>query len=165
MSVDSKEMFNKYVQFFPTIGKKLKLMGSGKIKVFGRDEDEIYDSWDALNRIYRLFEVEELVENKPFKYWTYGDPNRYEDIKEAMEKKYVEICGKPIKMDILDFKKTNWVYYIDYDGNFCQSGNDMVISLLKNSSEWIEFKLPIKKLTKEDIAKLIGLRVDQFEIV
>ena len=41
----------------------------------------------------------------------------------------------------------------------------MVIDLLQNSSDWTQFKLETKKLTKSDIAKLIGLNVDQFEIV
>jgi hypothetical protein len=41
----------------------------------------------------------------------------------------------------------------------------MVIDLLKNSSDWTQLILPIKKFTMEDIAKLVGLPIDQFEIV
>lgn len=37
--------------------------------------------------------------------------------------------------------------------------------MLQNSSDWSQIKIETKKLTKSDIAKLIGLNVDQFEIV
>lgn len=172
MTKNKKEMFNAYVEYFPTINKRLKLDRGGKIRVICDNcEVEIFDSWESLNNKYQLFPTStqsaiiEETASIPFKVWTYGDPNRYKEIKVAMEEKYLKICGKTIKFDSLDFKKKDWVYFMDSEGNFCQSGNDMVINLLQNSNDWVEFKLPIKKYTKAEIAELIGLSVNQFEIV
>lgn len=168
MSMDNKTMFNEYVKYFPTIGKHMKLLRGGKIRVNDSNGDfELFDSWEGLNNKYQLFETTTAplqMKIIQFKIWAYGDPNRCKDIKEAMEKKYFDVCGRAIKFE-LDFKKKNWVYFIDSEGNFCQSGNEMVINLLRNSSDWEEFKLPIKKFTKAEIAEYVGLSVDQFEIV
>ena len=166
MPADFKEMFNAYIRFFSERGEKIKLERGGKIRVINDcGTPYIFNSWEDLNEVYGLFPTTTPKKNVPFKIWTFGDPNRFKDIKTEMEKKYQEVCGKPIKFDSIDFKKKNWVYFIDSDGSFCQSGNDMVINLLKNSSDWVEFKLPIKTYTKSEIAALIGLNVDQFEIV
>lgn len=168
MSMDNKTMFNEYEKYFPTIGKHMKLLRGGKIRVYDSNGNfEMFDSWESLNDKYQLFETTTAplqLKLVPFKVWAYGDPNRYKDIKSAMEKKYLDVCGKVIKIE-LDFKKKNWVYFIDSEGNFCQSGNEMVINLLRDSSDWEEFKLPIKKFTKAEIAEYVGLSVDQFEIV
>ena len=46
------------------------------------------------------------------------------------------------------------------------TNNTMVIDLLKNSSDWEEYKLPEpKRFTKADIAGMIGMDVDAFVIV
>lgn len=169
MSMDNKTMFNEYIKYFTTINKRIKLDRRGKIRVIDNisNDFEVFDSWESLNNKYQLFESTTAplqMKRSPFKVWTYGDPNRCKDIKAAMEKKYLDACGRVIKFE-LDFKKKNWVYFIDSEGNFCQSGNEMVINLLRDSSDWEEFKLPIKKFTKAEIAEYVGLSVDQFEIV
>jgi hypothetical protein len=164
MPTNYKEMFNAYLNFFSERGEKMKLERGGKVKVINKNgTSELFDSWEKLNEKYQLFPIENK-KDVPFKIWTFGDPNRYKEIKTEMEKKYYEICGKSIKFDSIDFKKKNWVYFINSEGSFCQTCNDMVIDLLKSSSEWEEFKLPIKIFTKTDIAKIIGLDVDQFEL-
>lgn len=167
--MSNKNMFNVYVNYFPTIGKTLKLIRNGRIRIIDNNTkaEEVYDNWDKLNEVYRLFPVDGLeVETvKEFKYWVYGNPSRPDDLRKLMEDKYFEVCGKKIKINTLDFKKTDWVYFIGPKGDFCQSSNDMIIQILQNSSDWKQLKLPVKKYTKSDIALMIGLPIDQFEIV
>lgn len=166
---NNKDMFNAYIKYFPTINKSMKLIRNGRIRVTDNktNEAEVYNDWEKLNEVYRLLPVDkpEVETVKEFKYWAYGDPFRSAELRKLMEDKYFEVCGKVIKMDTLDFKKKDWVYFIGPKGDFCQSSNDMVIQLLKTSSDWMQLKLDIKKYTKADIAKLIGLPVDQFVIV
>lgn len=173
MDKENKDFFKVYIKYFPTINKTLKMGRGGIVNVIddSTKKTESYNNWEELNYVYKQLPVDEewLKKNHPnipFKYWTYGDPNRFADIKEAMENKYKEICDNTIDIKFnMDFKKSDWVYYIDSLNNCCQTNNKLVIDLLQNSSDWIQFKLETKKLTKSDIAKLIGLNVDQFEIV
>lgn len=171
MAKENQKFFNVYVKYFPTINKNLKLARGGVITVINNENQQVesYDNWEELNYVYKQLPIDdnwvkENHPNIPFKYWVYGDPNRSKDIKEAMENKYKEVCNNTIQFN-MDFKKSDWVYYIDSSNNCCQTNNKMVVDLLQNSSDWTQIKLETKKLTKSDIAKLIGLNVNQFEIV
>lgn len=168
----NKDFFNVYIKYFPTINKTLKMGRGGAVNVINNETQEVesYKNWQELNYVYKQLPIDEkwLNENHPnipFKFWTFGDPNRYDEIKLAMENKYLEICNRTVDFKAMDFKKSDWVYYMDSSNDFCQTSNKMVIDLLQNSSDWTQIKLAPKKLTKSDIAKLIGLSVDQFEII
>lgn len=173
MDKENKDFFKVYAKYFPTINKTLKLGRGGVVNVINNETKEVesYKNWGELNYIYKQLPIDKkwLNENHPhtqFKFWAFGDPTRYAELKAAMESKYTEICNSNIIFDsAMDFKKSGWVYYMDSSNNFCQTSNKMVIDLLQNSSDWTQIKLASKKLTKSDIAKLIGLSVDQFEIV
>ena len=186
----TKELFDIYTTYFANNNKKLKVERNGKLKIIDQKtwEVEVYSSWEDLDKAYglensdgttNLTPVEEIKEEQPkpkcrakvksktipqFKYWVFGDPNRYEELREFMEAKYIEVCDEDLSFEV-EFKKKDWVYYLDSTGNLCQTNNNMVIDLLKNSSDWTQLVLPIKKFTMEDIAKLVGLPTDQFEIV
>lgn len=185
-----KEIFELYVEYFSNINKKLKLERNGKIKVIDKDswEVEVYSSWQELENAYNLnlnnsdqkpTEGDQKTSNKTqnskkttakpldfnkFKYWCFGDSNRWEELSIIMSDLYREIFDVDLNIEV-EFRKNDWVYYLDSVGNLCQTNNLMVIDLLKNSSDWTQIILPIKQFTKEDIAKMIGLSIDQFEIV
>lgn len=98
------------------------------------------------------------------KYWTYGKSNKYQNealinfFSQRYQKKPILLYGR--------FKKEDWVYYFDANNNLCETNNQLVINLLKQSDDWIEYTLPeTKKYTKEEIAHMIGMDVTQFEIV
>lgn len=169
MTNNSKQMFDTYVKYFPSINKLLKLDRGGKVKVIDQktNSTEIYQSWDELNNVYKQVPgfKEEVKEEVRFKFWTFGHPTKYNELKQLMEAKYFELVGRKINLDSLDFKKSNWVYFMSPTGDFCQTSNEIVLSLLKDSTEWEQLTLPIKQFTKQDIAVMIGMSVDQFEIV
>lgn len=173
------EMFNTYVKYFPTIDKTIKLIRGGKIRVTDNklEEETIYESWDDLNSEYKQVDgyinepkpkLEETIKSSPvdvFKVWTFGDPYYNEEIRQAMSDKFFKCYGKRLDFKGLDFKKPDWVYMIGPDEKYIETRNDLVIFLLENSKEWEKLKLPIKQFTKEDIAKLIGIPADKFEII
>lgn len=168
----TRELFELYTAYFAKIDKKLKVERNGRIKIIDQKtwEVEIYSSWSDLENAYNLQdELQESKEEKSkeipqFKYWVFGDPTRHEELKELMGTQYLNTYGEDLCIEV-EFKKKDWVYYLDSAGNLCQTNNSMVIDLLKNSSDWTQLILPIKKFTMEDIAKLVGLPIDQFEIV
>lgn len=167
------EYFNKYVLYFPTIGKQLKMGRHGIIQVIDKTSKatEIYEDWDELNRVYELFPVDQtqpIVEsNKPVaapmvKYWAQGHNKRSAELIDFFSKTY----NCPINRLKNNFNKPDWVYYFDSAGCLCSTNNVMVRELLAYSSDWVEYKLPEpKKFTKADIAGMIGMDADSFIIV
>lgn len=175
------EFFNKYVSYFPTIGKQLKMGRNGSVLVIDKNTKQTatYKNWDELNEIYGLFPRQSsspVVEEKPIqvkstpgsiirlqKIWTFGHPTRFNEIQKAFCRYY----GLDEKTLIVgNFNKPNWVYYLDSTNSLVATNNTMVIDLLKNSSDWEEYKLPEpKRFTKADIAGMIGMDVDAFVIV
>lgn len=168
MSTPTKNMFNDYLAYFPTINKQLKLLRGGKISVIDKNtkETEVYNNWDELNSVYQLFPLPELAEftiiDEPKqKYFCYGNPTRSNELIDFFSN-YYKVNRNNISNG---FKYINKVYYLDHNHNLCETSSQLVIDLLVNSSEWQEYKLETKKYTKADIAKILGLTVDQFEIV
>lgn len=170
MSTPTKNMFNDYLAYFPTINKQLKLLRGGKISVIDKDtkETEVYNNWDELNSVYQLFPLPELelaefkiIDEPKQKYWCYGNPTRSNELIDFFSNYYL-VNRNNISNG---FKYANKVYYLDHNHNLCETSSQLVIDLLVNSSEWQEYKLETKKYTKADIAKILGLTVDQFEIV
>lgn len=173
------EYFNKYVSYFPTIGKQLKLGRNGSVLVIDKNTNQTttYKNWEELNEVYKLFPVtidkttptvatESSKDNttiSTIKYWTFGHPTRFNEIKKKFCKQY----GLDDNVLIGDnFNKPNWVYYLDSTNSLVATNNTMVIDLLKNSSDWVEYILPEpKRFTKADIAGMIGMDVDSFVIV
>ena len=175
------EYFNKYVSYFPTIGKQLKLGRNGSVLVIDKNTNQTttYKNWEELNEVYGLFPCQPsspVVEEKPIqvnstkesiirlqKIWTFGHPTRFNEIKKEFCKQY----GLDDNALIGDnFNKSNWVYYLDSTNSLVATNNTMVIDLLKNSSDWVEYILPEpKRFTKADIAGMIGMDVDSFVIV
>ena len=53
------EYFNKYVSYFPTIGKQVRLGRGGSIQVIDKSTKEVttYKNWDELNLVYGLFPI------------------------------------------------------------------------------------------------------------
>ena len=64
------EFFNKYVSYFPTIGKQLKMGRNGSVLVIDKNTKQTttYKNWDELNETYGLFPRQSsspVVEEKP----------------------------------------------------------------------------------------------------
>lgn len=187
------EYFNKYVAYFPTIGKQVKLGRGGTIQVIDKSTKEVitYRNWDEVNEKYRLFPfvtdqgvsvtlppIDTLTEEQLIidpkeseevssitcyvcKYWTFGHPTRYKEL----IKKFGEMYDVDVRL-LSGFNKPDWVYYFDSHNFLISTNNSMVVDLLQNSSDWVQYKLPeLKKFTKEDIAGMIGMSVDSFEII
>lgn len=180
------DMFNTYVKYFPTIDKTIKLIRGGKIKVTDNklNKETIYNSWDELNSEYQQVDgyINEPPKQEPkqeepkkkveiFKVWTYGDPENSDELRQAMSDKYFEFCGKRLTFKELSFKKPNWIYMLGAaesnrpNGVYIETCNDVVKFILENSEDWEQLKVPVKLFTKADIAKLIGMSVDKFEII
>lgn len=175
------EYFNKYVSYFPTIGKQLKLGRNGSVLVIDKNTNQTttYKNWEELNEVYGLFTQQPsspVVEEKfiqinsikePIirlqKIWTFGHPTRFNEIKKEFCKQYGLDDNALIGGN---FNKSNWVYYLDSTNSLVATNNTMVIDLLKNSSDWEEYKLPEpKRFTKADIAGMIGMDIDSFVII
>lgn len=187
------EYFNKYVTYFPTIGKQVKLGRDGEIQVIDISTNEVvtYKNWDEVNEKYGLFPyvtdqgvsvslppVDTLTESQltiepkeaeetscitiyTVKYWTFGHPTRYKEL----IKKFSEMYNVD-ERSLTGFNKPDWVYYFDSHNFLISTNNSMVIDLLQNSSDWSQYRLPEpKKFTKEEIAGMIGMSVDSFEII
>lgn len=187
------EYFNKYVTYFPTIGKQVKLGRGGTIQVIDKSTKEVvtYKNWDEVNEKYRLFPyvtdqgvsvslppVDTLTESQltiepkeaeetscitiyTAKYWTFGHPTRYKEL----IRKFSEMYNVDERL-LTGFNKPDWVYYFDSHNFLISTNNSMVIDLLQNSSDWSQYRLPEpKKFTKEEIAGMIGMSVDSFEII
>lgn len=89
-----------------------------------------------------------------------GHKTRYKELQD----KFIELTKPKLSINCM-MNKEDWVYYIDYRGNFCMSANELVKDLLDGSSEWIEYKLPEPMhFTKEQIAQMIGKDVNSFII-
>ena len=164
MPTDNQTMFDTYIAYFPTIGKTMRKMRGSRIRVTDTTTGEVeeYNSWTELDAVYKQVNKDESpVEHELPKIWTYGHPTRFKEILKYFKSVYGErgyMAGS--------FSKSGWVYYIDHNGYLCSTSNDMVIDLLKNSKEWTEYKLPpLKKFTKAQIAELLGMDVNEFEIV
>lgn len=187
------EYFNKYVTYFPTIGKQVKLGRGGTIQVIDKSTKEVvtYKNWDEVNEKYRLFPyvtdqgvsvslppVDTLTESQLTiepkeaeetscitayicKYWTFGHPTRYKEL----IRKFSEMYNVDERL-LTGFNKPDWVYYFDSHNFLISTNNSMVIDLLQNSSDWSQYRLPEpKKFTKEEIAGMIGMSADSFEII
>jgi hypothetical protein len=172
------EYFSKYVSYFPTINKQLKLGRNGSIIVTDKTTKQVetYANWVDLNNVYKQFPDEVTIENpkeandievkkesKAPKYFVFGHPTRYNELIEFFKNTY--------KLNNFftsnNFNKKEWVYFIDSKGNLISTGNDIVIDLITNSEEWVEYKLPDPiKFTKAEIARLLGYSSpDEFEII
>lgn len=89
-----------------------------------------------------------------------GHKTRYKELQD----KFIELTKPKLSINCA-MNKEDWVYYIDYCGNFCMSANELVKDLLCGSSEWVEYKLPEPEhFTKEQIAQMIGKDVNSFII-
>lgn len=174
MSNCSKNMFDTYISYFPTIKKQLKLERGGRIKVIDivTNDIEYYNNWFELNAVYKQVQSEEMVKeekqitqmeekNIKNKYFIFGHKTRYNEVMQV----FAEAYNIPISKLFISFEKEDSVYFFDSNMNLRVTANDMVIDILQNS-DWEELKLaePIK-FTKEDIAKMIGMDITQFEIV
>lgn len=163
MSTDNRIMFDTYITYFPTIGKTMKKMRGTKVRVIDNEtgEAEEYNSWLELDAVYKQVNKDyaPVVQELP-KIWTYGNATRHKELLRYFQSVYGDrayISGA--------FSKNNWVYYIDHNGRFCSTSNDLVIDLLENSKEWTKYELPpLKKFTKAQIAELIGMDENEFEI-
>ena len=100
------EYFNKYVSYFPTIGKQLKLGRNGSVLVIDKNTNQTttYKNWEELNEVYGLFTQQPsspVVEEKSIqvnsikepiirlqKIWTFGHPTRFNEIKKEYGKKF-----------------------------------------------------------------------------
>lgn len=203
MASDVKTMFDIYIKYFPTINKKLKLLGGGKIRVTNNNSGqiEIYNSWEELNNVYKLLPVqntetssqikmncvdtsnipglaEQIICDGPYhhipipdkidlnkymfskKIFVRGHKTRFKELHE----KFLELTKSNISISCV-MNKEDWVYYVDYNNNFCATCNPMVKDLLMSSSDWVEYSLPEPEhLTKEQIAQMIGRDVNSFII-
>jgi hypothetical protein len=169
-----KEYFNKYASYFPTVNKQLKLGRAGAINVIDKNTGttEVYSNWDELNSVYKQFPVESVETPKvettkaigptTVKYWVKGHPTRHKELAQFFVDKY----GVNNSFSSNNFNKSGWVYYVDTKGGLVSTSNDIVIELLQNSSDWVEYVLPEpKKYTKAQIAELLGWDVNSFEII
>lgn len=173
------EYFNKYVEYLPTIGKQLKLGRNGSVLILDKTTNQTttYKNWEELNKIYKLFPVtidkttptaaikssKDNITVSTIKYWTFGHPTRFNEIKKEFCKQYGLDDNTLVGSN---FNKSNWVYYLDSTNSLVATNNTMVIDLLKNSSDWVEYILPEpKRFTKADIAGMIGMDVDSFVII
>ena len=165
--MNNGKYFDKYVAYLPTIGKQLK-KERACIKVIDKEthQIEVYNNWEELNDVYKLFPVNEknvtIISEVPLvKYWTYGHKTRFKELIKFFSNQY----GVTQKSLMGSFNNTDWVYYLDSHKNICGSSNPMIIDLLKNSSDWVEYKLPpLKKFSKEEIAAIVGMDKDSFII-
>ena len=163
MSTDSRTMFDTYISYFPTIGKSMKKLRGTKVRVNDNKtaESEQSNSWLELDAVYKQVNKDDspVVQELP-KIWTYGSVTRYKELLRYFQSVYGDrgyINGA--------FTKAGWVYYIDHNGCFCATSNDLVIDLLENSKEWTKYELPpLKKFTKAQIAAMIGMDENEFEI-
>lgn len=163
MSTDNQTMFDTYIAYFPTIGKTMRKLRGTRIRVTttATGEVEEYNSWAELDAVYKQVNKDDapIVQELP-KIWTYGHAARYNEISKHFKKIYGEVAS------VGTYNKPTWVYYVDSNGCLCSTSNDMVIDLLKNSKEWTKYELPpLKKYTKAQIAELLGMDVNEFEIV
>ena len=169
------EYFNKYVSYFPTIGKQVRLGRGGSIQVIDKSTKEVttYKNWDELNLIYGLFPITTdggVSVSLPRQEATILTPAP-EPVPEPIEKvpqiveeqpplkfwtfghstRYKEIIQKFSEMYDVDerllkgFNKPDWVYYFDSHKFLISTNNSMVIDILKNSIDWTEYKLPEPK--------------------
>lgn len=194
MSTDNKLMFDTYLKFFPTIGKKIKLIKGGKVKVIDNNgEEKIYNNWIELNNEYK--QLPELVEyeektlpnintEKPNHmnnfldqtilkgpdYSRFNSPNiRWYMFGDPvrygeLKKKFEELNRVNLPVDF-EISRRDRVYYVDYNGNFIATTSEMVINLLSHSMEWREYKLPQPvHFTKAQIAQKIGMDINSFII-
>lgn len=169
------EYFNKYVSYFPTIGKQVRLGRGGSIQVIDKSTKEVttYKNWDELNLIYGLFPittdggvsvslprqdatilapvpepVPEPIENEP-QIVEEQPPLKFWTF--GHPTRYKEIIRKFSEMYGVDerllkgFNKPDWVYYFDSHKFLISTNNSMVIDILKNSIDWTEYKLPEPK--------------------
>lgn len=170
------EYFNKYVSYFPSIDKQLKLGRNGTILVIDKSNNQCstYKNWEELNMQYKLFPYESNISNinetkvdhkqktsSAIKYWAFGHPTRFKEL----IKKFNEFYNLDENI-LTGFNKQNWVYYFDSNNSLISTNNSMVIDLLQNSKDWVEYKLPEpRKFTKAEIAGMIGMDIDSFEII
>ena len=164
MSTENRIMFDTYTKYFPTIGKCIRKGRGSRVKVIDTNTGEVedYDSWADLDKVYKQVNKDDapVVQELP-KIWTYGHATRHSEIM-----RHFRSIFKDQAFTSGAFTKPGWVYYIDHNGAFCATTNDMVINLLVNSKEWIQYELPpLKKFTKAQIAELIGMDACEFEIV
>lgn len=180
MPKSHNEYFSKYVSYFPTIDKQLRLGRNGTINVTDKKTGQVenYKSWIELNNVYQQFpeEIEmttktqkEIKVETPVitvspknKVYVFGHATRYEEIAKFFKDTY----GIVNSFSNNSFNKPGWVYYVDSKNNLVSTGNEIVIDLLKNSADWEEYKLPEPvKFTKAEIAEMIGMNVESFIIV
>lgn len=103
-------------------------------------------------------DLNKYMSNK--KIFVRGHKTRYKELQD----KFIELTNPKLSINCM-MNKEDWVYYIDYHGNFCMSANELVKDLLCGSSEWTEYKLPEPvHFTKEQIAQMIGKDVNSFII-
>lgn len=179
MSTNNKLMFDTYIKYFSKKGIKIKLERGGKIKVFYQDGPVLYNNWEDLNRVYKQLPVDENQETpvediksvdpivpvteyvNKYKWFVYGSKTRSKELLN----KFCELNDIPV-LNGYDMNKPNWVYYLDSHKNFCSTNNEMIIDLLKSSSDWKEYTLPDPiKLTKQQIAKMINMDPEAFIII
>ena len=164
MSTENQKMFDVYIKYFPTIGKSLKKCKGSRIRVIDNSTGEVedYNSWVELDQVYKQVNKDDapVVQEMP-KIWTYGHLTRSGEILKYFKNVYK---GKVFTTGA--FTKPTWVYYIDHNGVFCATSNEMVINLLVNSKEWTKYELPpLKKFTKAQIAEVLKMDASEFEIV
>lgn len=179
MSTNNKLMFDTYIKYFSKNDIKIKLERGGKIKVFYQDGPVLYNNWEDLNRVYKQLPVDENQETpiediksvdpivpvteyvNKYKWFVYGSKTRSKELLN----KFCELNDIPV-LNGYDMNKPNWVYYLDSHKNFCSTNNEMIIDLLKSSSDWKEYTLPDPiKLTKQQIAKMINMDPEAFIII
>jgi hypothetical protein len=162
----SNEMFKTYIKYFRDQGASLKIR-NGKIYVTRNGNTMTYDGWEDLNNEYKLFPdqvtVQSVSNDREVNYWVRGNKERQGEILEFFKKEY---NINPIYYKDA-FNMNDYVYYFNSDGYLCATSSNLVIDILKQSKhDWVEFKLPeVRQLTKSDIAKMIGMNVDEFDIV
>ena len=102
----------------------------------------------------------EVMNNK--KWFVRGNEARSKELKN----KFIELTKPNVVLpEGFDMSKKQWVYFVDSKGDLCSTTNCMVIDLLENSSDWEEYKLPDPiRFTKEQIAKMIGMDINEFTI-
>ena len=180
MSTNNKLMFDTYIKYFSKNGTKIKLERGGKIRVFTQEGPILYNNWDDLNRVYKQLPIDENQEtpeedfkfvtpitptlyaaSEKYKWFVYGSKTRSKELLN----KFCELNDIPV-LNGYDMNKPNWVYYLDSQKHFCSTNNEMIIDLLKSSSDWKEYTLPEPiKLTKQQIAKMINMDPEAFVII